>query len=258
MNIICGQIDIEWENKEANLSRVESFLSRQSWEADSWLVLPEMFSTGFSMNGSFIEEPEGGSTESFLKNLAVKHRLNFIAGLVVSGAQGKPANQAVVISSLGLVLGRYSKTHLFTPAGEAESFSPGPGPLIVDVCGWKISPVICYDLRFPELFRSAAGQGANLFVVIASWPSLRRTHWICLAQARAIENQAYVVAVNRCGKDPNFEFAGDSMVIDPKGEIIYQAGAKETFSSVALDLEKVRQWRDQFPALKDSKAGLAT
>ena len=118
--------------------------------------------------------------------------------------------------------------------------------------GFVVAPFVCYDLRFPEIFRAAAQRGANLFTVIALWPAKRQQHWLTLLQARAIENQAYVIGVNRVGSEPQFSYAGRSVVVDPHGVIIADAGEQERILTATLDAETVHTWRRDFPALRDA------
>jgi omega-amidase len=146
---------------------------------------------------------------------------------------------------------RYAKVHRFTFAGEDAHFGAGERPAACDLAGWRVQPAVCYDLRFPELFRTPATRGAELICVIANWPAARESHWLALLKARAIENQAYIAAVNRCGRDPNVEYAGRSQIIGPRGEVIEDAGNGEAVISADLDQTLLRQYRGQFPALSD-------
>jgi predicted amidohydrolase len=122
-----------------------------------------------------------------------------------------------------------------------------------DVEGWNVQPTICYDLRFPELYRATGVRGAELICVIANWPAARESHWLTLLKARAIENQAYVAGVNRCGRDPNVEYSGRSQIIDPRGEVVADAGSAETIIAAELDREALRAYRAKFPALNDAR-----
>jgi predicted amidohydrolase len=146
----------------------------------------------------------------------------------------------------------YAKQRLFTFSGEQKHYTAGEGCDVTEICGVKVATLVCYDLRFPELFRQAVSRGAELFVVPASWPTSRQLHWRTLLRARAIENQACVVGISRIGKDPHTEHSGGSCVFDEKGELLLDAEAKECVFSCDLNPEEIRKWRKKFPALADS------
>jgi predicted amidohydrolase len=177
-----------------------------------------------------------------------------------SVAGSPPWNSASVIDSRGQVLGTYRKIHLFSPAREHEHFAPGGSVLVVPLSigghTWQVCPLVCYDLRFPELFRIAALAGAEIFAVGANWPSARAHHWRALAIARAIENQAYVVACNRVGKDPLTEYSGGSIIVGPDGTVLAEAGHQTAIIHAQADREALLRWRDRFPALRDARRSL--
>ena len=158
------------------------------------------------------------------------------------------------------VAGTYRKVHLFSPGREDRHYRAGESITLVDVQSedgtWRIAPAICYDLRFPELFRLAALAGAEVFTIGACWPAPRAPHRRALAIARAIENQAYVVACNRIGRDPNVDHAGDSFIVAPSGEVIAEAGDAECVLTATLDRDELLRWRDRFPALRDLRRSL--
>ncbi len=160
-------------------------------------------------------------------------------------------NQAVAFGPDGAELARYSKIHPFSFAGEERHFARGGDVATFAWGGFAVAPFVCYDLRFPEVFRVATRAGANLFVVIANWPAAREAHWLTLLAARAIENQAYVVGVNRCGRDPNAAYSGRSRVLDPRGRLIAEAGGGAGVFEADLDLEDLRAYRREFPVLAD-------
>ncbi len=218
------------------------------------MVLPEMFATGFSMNADATVEPEGasGATEQFLRHLAAETDAAVLGGLVARGEGAPPGNQALAVSPRGEILARYTKQRPFSLAGEDACYAAGSGTVVFDWGGFRIAPFVCYDLRFPELFRRAAIMGADLFVVIANWPARRGDHWLTLLQARAIENQACVIGVNRCGRDPRASYAGRSVVIDPQGVIIADAGGREDVVVAEIDPRWPARWREEFPALRDA------
>ena len=246
------QTDIAWEDRAANFAKVSQMLDAAKPMAGSVIVLPEMFSTGFSMHLAHTLETADKETESFLKRLAVKHGCCVIGGLVSAGIEGMGRNEALVVAPDGQELARYAKMQPFTAGGEHMIHEPGNQVAVFKWQGFTIAPMICYDLRFPELAREAIAQGANLLLYIASWPIKRAHHWVTLLQARAIENQAWVVGVNRCGTDPDFTYPGRTLVVDPQGTIIADAADREGVLEAVVDEEIATQWRQQFPALKDA------
>ncbi|MDA8634456.1 carbon-nitrogen family hydrolase [Verrucomicrobiales bacterium] len=248
MNITGLQWNLVWEDRDANYDRVRELLA-DSGDSDL-IILPEMFSSGFSMNVDATAEPDDLPTEVFLRELAREQNAAVLGGLVRRG-KGKGHNELITFAPDGTELGRYRKNRTFCYTGESEHYENGTEVSVFEWQDWKIAPLICYDLRFPELFRRATAKGAELIVVIASWPSVRVEHWVTLLRARAIENQAYVIGVNRTGSDPNLEYPGRSIIIDPWGEIVADAGAKDKAFSAEIDLEAVRNWRAEFPALQD-------
>ena len=215
-----------------------------------------MFATGFSMNAGLIAEPSGGPTEQFLAGAAREFGVCLVAGAAMRGRDGRARNQALVFSPAGELLACYAKMQPFTPGGEPEHYAAGERPAAFRWADCTISPFICYDLRFPEIFRAAvAAHRPELFTVIANFPEKRVQHWVRLLQARAIENQAYVVGANRLGSDPYYAYAGRSVIIDPQGEILADAGEREGGISARLDLAGLRKYRAGLPFLADMKSG---
>ncbi|MEN3940807.1 nitrilase-related carbon-nitrogen hydrolase [Prosthecobacter sp. SYSU 5D2] len=251
MHIHAVQLDPVWENKQASFAKVHALLAGAPPLPGSLIVLPEMFATGFSHQLAVTREPEGGETESFLKAVAAQWQCAVLGGVVTPGPEGKGYNQAVAVAPDSRILARYTKVHPFSYGPEAEVHAPGIGPVVFEWAGIKMVPLICYDLRFPELAREALKQGAELFIYIAAWPARRTGHWLALLQARAIENQAYVLGVNRCGQEPETGYSGRSSVIDPQGVIIADASDGEKVLTAELRPETVRSWRREFPAVKD-------
>ena len=250
--MIALQPDIAWENKAANYDKVRQLLTRAAPEKNSLVVLPEMFATGFSMNTEGIAEAYGGPTEQFLAETAKAFQVCLIAGAAMRARDGRVRNKALVFSPEGKLEGFYAKMRPFTPGGENQHYTPGERPTGIRVADWMVSPFICYDLRFPELFReAAAAHRSELYVVIASWPEKRIVHWTRLLQARAIENQAYVVGVNRIGEDPFFRYNGHSAVIDYNGDFLANGGEKEGWITARLDLAILRKYREGLPFLND-------
>jgi len=252
--VVALQFDIAWENKPANFETVNRLLAEAAPEKNSLVVLPEMFATGFSMNADAIAESYGGETEQFLAGAAKEFGIFLMAGAAMRGGDGRARNKALVFSPNGELIAFYSKMRPFTPGGESDHYVAGERPVAFHWNDCTVSPFICYDLRFPEIFREAAmAHRPELFVVIANFPEKRIGHWIALLQARAIENQAYVVGVNRLGKDPHYLYSGRSLIIDPQEGILADAGEREGSISEELDLVTLRKYREGLPFLGDMK-----
>ena len=253
MKLAGMQIDIKWEDKRANHDRVSQMLATAETVPGSLVVLPEMFATGFSMNAAAIDDTESGESQPFLGAVAAHHGIWIQAGLVRKRADGRPTNQSVVFDPAGNEVASYEKIFPFSPGGELENYGAGDKIVLFEWEGFTVASFICYDLRFPEIFRMAAARGADLFTVIASWPDRRINHWMKLLQARAIENQAYVIGVNRCGKDPYLEYSGRSLIVDPHGEVMVDAASDEKFFTIGLDKSQLDQYRLALPFLKDMR-----
>lgn len=251
-NVYAFQTDIAWEDPRANYDAVRALIDSAKVEADSLVVLPELFDVGFTMNAK-LACAAADQTRTFLSDIARATRSTVIAGHAACEPDGRLANGASVVAPGGALLARYIKCHGFTPAGEHEAYAPGDGPVIVEWAGLKVAPLVCYDLRFPELFRAAVKQGAEMFVVIANWPATRVEHWTTLAKARAIENQSYVIALNRSGRDPKSIYPGKSILVDPQGAVLAEAGEGVEVLRAAIDPQLVRDWRRDFPALRDAR-----
>ena len=239
MNVLGLQLDIVWEDKAANLEKVRRLLSEAKPKPGTLVVLPEMFATGFTMNLALAED-----TGESVSALAREFRVNLLAGMVRDRR-----NEAVLFNAEGREVARYAKMHPFKFAG--ESALPGTEPVVVDCGEFKLAPTVCYDLRFPELYRAGVKRGANLFAVIANWPTPRLDHWLTLLKARAIENQSYVIGINRIGRDPNLEYPGRSQTISPRGEVLADAGEGEGVVSGSLVLPELLSYRQKFPVLDD-------
>jgi omega-amidase len=252
MNVYAVQLDIAWEDRAANFRKVETLLEATPPTAGSLVVLPEMFASGFSMNLVLTRQGPAREDEAFLAGLARKHQVFVSGGVVSPGSETKGRNEAVAFSPEGTLLARYTKIHPFSLGGEAQCHEAGSEVVTFPWAGFTVAPFVCYDLRFPEIFRDAVRQGANLFVVMALWPVKRQQHWLTLLQARAIENQAYVVGVNRVGAEPGYTYAGRSVVVDPHGVIIADAGERERVLGALVETEVVTGWRRDFPALRDA------
>jgi omega-amidase len=256
LTVYACQTDIVWEDKPANFARVSALLADTPPEPGGLIVLPEMFATGFSMNAAAIaEDIETGETAAFLAGLARQYRCHVLGGFVTVGDAGKrPRNEAVLYAPDGTRTGHYAKQYPFTLGGEKANYDAGAEPVVLPIGELRVALFICYDLRFPEAFREALTQDANAFVAIASWPNRRANHWSLLLQARAIENQAYVIGINRVGTDPTpLAYSGGSVIIAPSGEVLAEGGDQETILTATLDSALVTRYREELPFLKDRK-----
>jgi len=251
MTILGCQLDISWENKRKNYEKAGALLNQQKLSAGSLVVLPEMFATGFSMDAGKIAERAGGPTTDFMKQLAREKGVYVLGGLVRQDSVSRVFNEAICVAPSGRRVVRYDKLHLFRPGGESKHYAPGGDITLFQWGNFKVASFVCYDLRFPEIFRMATLRGAEVLVVIANWPRRRSIHWSLLLQARAIENQAYVVGVNRCGQDPQLDYSGGTVVIGPWGDTIASAGENETVISADLDRAVVTKCRRDFAVLRD-------
>jgi len=245
------QLDIAWEDPAANRARVAGLLDRHPVARGDLVILPEMAFTGFSFDAGRTL-PDAATNEAFLRDTAIRLGCTLVGGSAAPGRR-TAANQALVFGPDGSLLVRYTKLQPFTLGGEAAAYEAGDSLALFDWAGLRVAPLICYDLRFPEHFRAAVKQGAEAFVVIANWPVRRIHHWLALLQARAIENLALVVGVNRCGTDPTSTYNGRSIVVSPHGHVVADAGEKQRVVAVAVDGEEIRQWRRDFPALADMR-----
>jgi predicted amidohydrolase len=254
MNIALIQMSVEWEAKEANLIKAARFIGKAKEQGADTAVLPEMFTSGFSVKTQVLAEKELGFTHDFLSAMARDNNLNLLAGYQVRLAgEDKARNVARAYSRSGSLLATYTKMHPFSHAGEDRQFLPGEGPVLFPLDGIPSSVFICYDLRFPEVFRHVAREAAVVFV-IANWPSSRADHWSALLKARAIENQCVVVGVNRSGEDGNgLHYSGRSQMISPLGEEVCACGEAEEVLVCSTTPHDVEQVRLEYPFLKDMR-----
>lgn len=253
MQVLGCQFNIAWEDKPANFAKVRQMLVERSPPPGSLIVLPEMFATGFSMKVARIAEPQQGETHAFLSKLAEHWQSYVIGGIATQDTLGMGRNEAVVFDGSGKEIARYCKQQPFTLGGERDHYVAG-SRWVSALCGeFSLSPFVCYDLRFPELFRPAVAAGAQVIAVIANWPQSRESHWTALLRARAIENQAYVVGVNRCGNDPWLVYPGRSLIVDPQGNTIAEADDQEQVLTADLNLKELVDYRRKFPALADMR-----
>lgn len=253
LKVALVQTNQFWEDKAANYSHFEAHLKNVAPDTDL-IILPEMFNTGFSMNVSVLAEKMDGNAINWLKEKAKKHDAAIVASLIIE-ENNDFFNRMVFIEPTGEV-SHYDKIKLFGIAKENHYYSPGKEKKIISYKGWKILLQVCYDLRFPELARNKINESGkanyDLLLYVANWPEKRNLHWKSLLQARAIENQVYVVAVNRVGTDKNqLSYSGDSSVISPLGEIEKIVEYDEKVINTALNAKKIKETREKLPFLKD-------
>ncbi|TVS06972.1 MAG: carbon-nitrogen family hydrolase [Phycisphaerales bacterium] len=255
------QLDLAWEDPERNFAKAIDLVDAAEPDPGDLVVLPELFDSGFSMNTERTADREG-RTLAFIQRFAADRSVYLHAGRTLR-APGEPMarNMATIAGPDGTILTEYAKIHPFSFGKESDHFVGGDRTATYL---WNASPddpdrqttvgcAVCYDLRFPELFRALVDLGAEVFVLGANWPAARAAHWRALAIARAIENQACVLAVNRCGSDPYLEYAGGTIGVGPKGEILGELGDNEGVCSIEIDTPHIRAWRKQFPALRDRR-----
>jgi predicted amidohydrolase len=254
VKIALIQMDIKWEAKEANLKKAGRFVKKASDAGCDIAVLPEMFGTGFTMNVRSMAEDENGETASALSGLSKKYAINLIGGFPVKSKAGeKGRNVAFVYNRRGALIAEYSKLHPFSYAGEDKFYKAGEKPTVFKIDGIPSSVFICYDLRFPEAFRAVVKK-VRLIFLIANWPLSRAEHWESLLKARAIENQCFVIGVNRVGVDGNnIHYHGGSSIYGPSGGLICRGGRKEELIIADIDAGEVYRTRKDFPFLKDMK-----
>jgi predicted amidohydrolase len=257
MRIAAVQHDIVWEDREANFARLAPQVARAAGAGADLVVLSETFSTGFSMTPG-IGEPEGGPSAGFLAGCAAEHGIWVggscpeIADDGTGGEAALPYNSFVLAGPDGEVH-RYRKLHPFTHGGEHERFRAGEGPVTVTIGDLRITPFVCYDLRFADVFWAAAAD-TDVYLVTANWPAARREHWTTLLRARAIENQAYVVGCNRVGTaGDGTAHTGDSRIVDPMGEVLASAAGTETLVIADVDAAEVAATRDRLRFLPDRR-----
>jgi omega-amidase len=247
------QTNLFWENKKANLEMLQQKIDSIK-EKTEIVILPEMFSTGFSMNAKKLAEKMNGESVNWMKKIAADKKIILTGSLIIE-EEGKYFNRLIWMLPNG-DFGIYDKRHLFAFGDEHNHYSVGNKKLIASVKGWKINLQICYDLRFPVWTRQAPGELENkydLLINVANWPEKRSIAWKTLLHARAIENQCFVAGVNRVGEDGNkIIYDGESCIIDPLGEIIYQKNKEEDIFTFTLQKEKVTETREKFPFWKDA------
>jgi predicted amidohydrolase len=242
------QTTLVWQDPAANRAHFELLLT-QARGADL-IVLPEMFSTGFSMDSAALAEPEDGPTSQWLREQAQELQAVVTGSLIIQAADGSYRNRLLWARPDGS-LAHYDKRHLFRMAGEHKHYRAGEQQVVLDVKGWQVRPLICYDLRFPVWSRDS--QATDLLLYTANWPAARRNHWNRLLPARAIENLCYVAAVNRIGEDgKGYAYSGDSQVLDFQGEPLLMPQDADGVFRITLKAADLAAYRQRFPAYLDT------
>ena len=253
LTITLIQTDIAWQNKAANLLMLKNKIDAIE-ERTEIIVLPEMFSTGFTMQPELFAETMEGETMQWMKDIAATNKI-ILTGSIIINEGGKYFNRLIWMLPNGQ-FGYYDKRHLFAYADEDQHYTAGNKRLIASVKGWKINLQICYDLRFPIWSRQQPGETDSeydLLLFVANWPEKRNHAWKTLLCARAIENQCFVVGVNRVGNDgKSIYHSGNSLVIDPIGQVLYHKSDDEDVCTITLQKEDVDKVRIQFPFWKDA------
>lgn len=250
LSIALIQPDTIWENKEDNLNHLTLQIDKLKDEHPviDIIVMPEMFSTGFTMNPKPFAETMEGATIEWMREIATEQEVALCGSLIIEEKK-KFYNRFVFVKPSGEI-NIYDKKHLFAYAGENENYSAGTKKITIDYKGWKINPFVCYDLRFPVWCRNT--NEADIMLYVANWPEIRIAHWQKLLPARAIENQCFVIGLNRVGKDFNeYKYPGQSCAIDPLGNNIITMGDKEGYILFKINKSTLADVREKIPFLKD-------
>ena len=243
------QTELVWEDIEANLAAFDDKINAIQ-DKTHLIVLPEMFTTGFSMNPANLAQNMNGFSVKWLREKSRQKNADMV-GSIIFADNGKFFNRLIWVKPQDDVF-TYDKRHLFRMAGEEKVYSAGRKNITVELKGWKIRPFICYDLRFPVWTRNFENR-YDAAIFIANWPERRSAHWKLLLQARAVENQCYVIGVNRVGTDGNgHTYSGDSSIIDPVGNIIFQKQDQDVTYTADLSYETLQNTRDSFPVWMDA------
>jgi predicted amidohydrolase len=246
INVTLIQANIIWEDKNSNLKKYQEQIDKI--ESTELIVLPEMFTTGFSMNPKDISETMNDGTIQWMKDNASKMN-SAICGSIIIEEDGKYFNRFIWVNPDGSIH-QYDKKHLFSFAGENKNYTAGNEKIIIEYKGWKICPLICYDLRFPVWSRNS--EDYDLLIYVANWPAKRKLAWKSLLVARAIENQCYVIGVNRVGKDENNHYySGESSLINALGETLYTNSHIEDVYTTSISKYELNKIRNQLPFLND-------
>ncbi|MEC1524727.1 carbon-nitrogen family hydrolase [Neobacillus niacini] len=255
--ITCLQMDIAFGDPNKNYQHAEKLIETAMKKNPDIIVLPELWTTGYDLTRlDTIADKNGEETIDFLQKAARKYQVHFVGGSVANRSDLGVQNTLLIIDNEGRLVHSYSKLHLFKLMNEHLYLESGKEKGLFELDSRTFGGVICYDIRFPEWIRAHTANGAEALFVVAEWPAPRLSHWRSLLIARAIENQCFVIACNRSGSDPNNEFAGHSIIIDPWGDVIAEAGASEEILSAVIELDLVKDIRRQIPIFEDRRPDL--
>ncbi|MCJ1907901.1 carbon-nitrogen family hydrolase [Planococcus ruber] len=256
MKLACIQMDIAFGDPEANFQKVEGYLEEAAANGADTVVLPEMWNTGYALTELDVLADGAKRTERFLTDFAQKHGVNIVGGSVSTQKERGFYNTMYVADKSGKLVAEYDKAHRFGLMDEHIHLEEGEALGLFSLEDTTCGGVICYDIRFPEWIRALALNGAKVIFVPAEWPLARIDHWRILLQARAIENQCFIVAVNRIGKDPKNEFGGSTLIIAPWGEIRLDMAMQEGIGYAEIDLAEVEEVRKRIPVFEDRRVPL--
>lgn len=246
------QMEIQSGNPISNRKKALELIKQAMDNKPDIIVLPEMWTTAYELDKIHkICDNEAEPTLGLIKQTAQEHNVNIVAGSFANQVDNKVYNTSYTVNSSGQILGKYNKIHLFKLMNEDKYMTSGSNVCTFMIDEIKCGVIICYDLRFPELTRKLALQGIKILFVPAQWPGIRESHWVTLLKARAIENQIYVVAVNRAGTNENDEFLGCSMIIDPWGECLAKADYKEQIINKTIDISVIDEVRSKINVFGD-------
>lgn len=258
MKVACLQMDMLLAKPEENFSHAAELVKRAMKDKPDVLVLPETWNTGFfpRENLQALCDRDGSRVKQVFGALAERYQVNIVAGSVSNVRGGKVYNTAMVFDRTGACIASYDKTHLFTPMGEDNYYTPGDRLCTFVLDGVKCGLIICYDVRFPELTRSLTVPGLDMLFVVSQWPKVRTFHLRSLTTARAIENQMFLVCCNSCGTAGQTVYGGNSAIIDPRGETVALAGETEEILTADCDLQILTNIRGSIPVFRDRRPSL--
>lgn len=258
MKISIIQMDMEFKKNKKNYIKVEELIKKSLEDKPDVVILPETWSTGFFPTENLLSHCENNAeiAKNVFSKLASEENINIIAGSIINRKEDGIYNTSLVFNRNGENIASYDKIHLFSPMNENKFFKSGNKISIFEIDGVLCSVVICYDIRFLELIRTLALKGIEVLFVVAQWPEARLEHWKLINRVRAIENQFFVIATNSCGIVNNIKFAGNSLAIDPWGEVVTELSSKEEIKTFEIDLNKVKEIREKMSIFNDRKSKL--
>jgi len=257
MKVACIQMDIFFGDVEKNIENAKNKISEAMKERPDVIVLPELWTTGYDLTRlSEIADRDGLETKEKLIEWSKQYGVHIVGGSIAKQTEQGVTNTMYVVTNKGELVNEYSKVHLFQLMDEHKYLIAGNSTGEFKLDDVECAGTICYDIRFPEWMRVHTAKGAKVLFVVAEWPLVRLAHWRLLLQARAVENQCYVVACNRAGKDPNNEFAGHSLIVDPWGEVVVEANEEESILFGELTFEKIEEVRKGIPVFADRRPEL--